>query len=312
MDLLTDIIQHAGLQRRLLDLRTFGGPTALAFPCERSMGLHVVAAGRVWLLDVPDGPIELGTGDIAVMARGCVHRVAAVPEPTSTVPAHLGDDGDSLPGGTEVALISGAYQFWHTPLHPLFQQLPPWFVLRAAQRATLEPLALALGLMQQELRHRQLGVDSVVRGLLDVVFTLLLREMVERLALEGHGWSQAVRDPQVRRALALMHADSAHPWTLEMLAERVGLARTTLAERFRVAMGDTPLNHLRLLRMQKAMQLLAEPGRTLEEVALEVGYQDAFGFSKVFKRVVGQSPRDFRRQDAQDRANPWRVGAGAG
>ena len=45
---------------------------------------------------------------------------------------------------------------------------------------------------------------------------------------------------------------------------------------------------------------------TLEQVAQQVGYQDAFGFSKVFKRTVGESPREFRRRDAAEQAHPWR------
>jgi len=55
---------------------------------------------------------------------------------------------------------------------------------------------------------------------------------------------------------------------------------------------------------------LAETERPLDQVAEEVGYSDAFGFSKVFKREVGVSPRDFRRGDAQDRGSAWRIQAG--
>ena len=74
-------------------------------------------------------------------------------------------------------------------------------------------------------------------------------------------------------------------------------------------MGDTPLNHLRVLRMQRAMRLLAETDHKLETVAAEVGYQDAFSFSKVFKRTVGVSPKTFRQRDAAEKASPWRFGA---
>jgi len=88
------------------------------------------------------------------------------------------------------------------------------------------------------------------------------------------------------------------------------MSRTALAERFRDAMGDTPLNHLRVLRMQRAMRLLAETDHKLETVATEVGYQDPFSFSKVFKRTTGVSPKAFRLRDAADRTHPWRLGAG--
>ena len=103
-----------------------------------------------------------------------------------------------------------------------------------------------------------------------------------------------------------MHSNLAHGWTLDELGQQVGLSRSALAERFRGALGDTPLNHLRTLRMQKAMQLLADTRQTLEQVAQAVGYQDAFGFSKVFKRTTGLSPRQFRELDASDRRVPFR------
>jgi len=58
--------------------------------------------------------------------------------------------------------------------------------------------------------------------------------------------------------------------------------------------------------MQRAMQVLSDSERTLEQVAQEVGYTDAFSFSKVFKRTVGVAPREFRRQDAREKSVPWR------
>jgi AraC-like DNA-binding protein len=156
-----------------------------------------------------------------------------------------------------------------------------------------------------------LGSDVLVHGLLDVLFVHLLRELVARRGGAGSGWSQAVRDAAIHRAVALLQADVARPWTLELLAQEAGLSRTALAEKFRDAMGETPLAHLRTLRLQKAMQLLGEPRRKLDEVARAVGYQDAFGFSKAFKRAVGVSPGEFRRRDAAERASPWRWGASA-
>lgn len=78
---------------------------------------------------------------------------------------------------------------------------------------------------------------------------------------------------------------------------------TALAEHFRQTMGDIPLAHLRTLRLQAAMRLLAHTTHNLEHVAQTVGYQDAFSFSKAFQREAGLSPRDFRRRhEAEGRA----------
>ncbi|MDZ5460909.1 AraC family transcriptional regulator [Azohydromonas lata] len=321
MDLLSDLLRQAGLRRRLLNLRRLSPATALRFPCDRSIGLHVVRQGQVYVhAPALDEPLALQAGDIAVMARGCTHIVSTLPmlDAASVEPIECNaEDMDGgvaapmsappSPGATTV--ISGAWQLWNPPVHPFFAQMPAWFVLRGEASQRFDALSLGLGLLEEELQKRGLGADTVVHALLDVVFTYALRRMVQERGAAETGWSQAVHDPHVGRALALLHADSAQPWTLQALAQRCGVSRTTLAERFRDAMGDTPLNYLRTLRMQQAMRLLTETEQHLEHIALAVGYQDAFSFSKVFKRTVGVAPRDFRRRDAQEQDHPWRFRA---
>lgn len=315
MDLLSDLLQQAGVKRRLLDLHRLDEAGALRFPCDRSIGLHVVLQGRVFLhAPALQAPMELQAGDVAVMARGEHHVLALEPKlPRGALrtvePWPVQARAVSPLADGETAVISGAYQLWNAPLHPLFAELPPWYAMRRGDLPQLGPLSLTLGLLQAELLHREMGADTVVHALLDVVFTYLLREMLARAEPARPGWRQAVADPLVRQAVALLHADCARNWTLETLAAEAGGSRTALAERFREALGDTPMNHLRTVRLQRAMHLLSETTLNLEQVAMEVGYQDAFSFSKVFKRVTGESPRDFRRRDEDEKRSPWRFGS---
>lgn len=305
MDLLTDILQDAGMRRRLLDLHQLPDDAALRFPCDKSIGLHVVLQGPVHVhAPTFSSPLALARGDIALMARGCDHALSVQAQLAGLRLQTIGEGTGPASSGS--AVISGAYQMWNAPLHPFFAELPPWFVLRADDRPRLGPLALTAGLIEEEFRRDEPGTESIVHALLDVVFTYALREIARQRGEAHSGWSQAVRDAPVRRVLTLMHENSAHPWTLEELAQHAGLSRTALAERFRQSMGDTPLSHLRMLRMQRAMKLLAESERNLESVASQVGYQDAFSFSKVFKRTVGVSPKAFRQRNAADRSHPWR------
>lgn len=338
MDILSTILHVSGLQRRLLDLQTLTPGTALRFPCERSFGLHAVTRGQAYV-HAPDlaAPIALKAGDLVLMARGCVHLLSLASEPPTrfaTVPiapvagaapgASIGAASDVAgaaaarrpPGAATVdvaagdegvtQVISAAYQLWHAPLHPFLRNLPPWFVVRGATLPQLSPVPLTLGLLDRELGDAGLGATSATHGLLDALFAFTLREIARRANPDAPGWSHAVADRPIHQLLTLMHNDLAHGWTLEELGQHVGLSRSALAERFRNVLDDTPLNHLRTLRMQKAMQLLSETRQTLEQVAQAVGYQDAFGFSKVFKRTTGQSPRRFREADAASRQSAYR------
>lgn len=313
MDLLTDILHEAGLKRRLLDLRSLDAQTPLQFPCEKSMGLHVVTRGRAYI-HAPNvhEPITLEAGSMALMARGCNHVLstsltydsAQVRSITGNLPAAF----TPSPGAS--TLISGAYQFWHNPVHALFREIPDWFVLDGQSLPKFHPLSLTIGLLDEELNKPSMGGQTIMYGLLDVIFTYVVREMVDQQGPIRAGWSQAVADIQIRKAVTVMHEEPTHAWTLEDLAKQAGLSRSLLAERFRRTMGDTPLSYLRSLRVQKAMTLLAEADYTLEHVARAVGFSDAFSFSKVFKKIVGQSPSDFRRQAKLDQVSPWKFSAG--
>ncbi|WP_328515512.1 AraC family transcriptional regulator [Ralstonia pseudosolanacearum] len=307
-DPLSSMLRDSGFARRLLDLSDLAHSRALRFPCQRSMGLHLALRGPIYVhTSELDEPQCLGSGDVAVLGRGHDHLL-------STQPTLEGQPIDLIrlsSGGVPEAsatVLSGVYQFWHAPLHPFFAEIPALTVLRATELSRLDPLALVSGLLADELRSNDApGASIAMHGLLDVVFTYALRHVIANCAQSQAGWSQAQRDPQIGRVLTLMQEETTHPWTLEELARRVGLSRTALAERFRQTMGDTPLNYLRTLRMQRAVQLLTETDQSLEAVATAVGYQDAFSFSKVFKRSVGLSPKAFRQQDAAERQNIWRL-----
>jgi AraC-like DNA-binding protein len=317
MDFMTDILQQAGLRRRLLDMRALAPGLALQFPCEKSLGLHVVTKGRAYVFAPNQVPMALSTGDIALMARGCTHFVStsASMDNLPRVVITLAQAGNALAvstgGAADNVVVSGAYQLWHDPVHPLFALLPAWYVLRAETVAASTPLKQAIGLLEQEMRERSLGADMIVHGLLDVIFTYALRQMVDDTAPKQSNWASGIREASVRQAVQLMHDDCGRAWTLGDLASAVGVSRTGLAAKFRDAMGDTPLNYLRTVRIQNAMRILSKTQKTLETVATEVGYQDAFSFSKVFKRTVGVSPREFRQRDTIDQSAEWRFDGAA-
>jgi len=323
MDLLADILRQAGIRRRMLRHSPLVRGAAVRFPCKRSIGFHLVTHGEVFLHGTDQEPIALRSGDIAWMARGRSHVLSTEPilDGQSIELATLVLPGSPRPFATPspstisppspeapaASLVGGAYQFWNEPVHPLFQELPDCYVLRADAILQLEPLHLAIGLLRHEAAQPGLGSESVVHGLLDVVCAYLLRRIVAERGEAHPTFCRAVADAQIREAIEVMHDQCAHDWTLETLARRAGMSRAGFAAKFRETMGEPPLHYLRTVRMQRAMSLLSETQDTLENVAGAVGYRDAFGFSKVFKKVVGVSPREFRTQDRADRKLAFRL-----
>lgn len=285
MDLLSDLLRHSGLRKRVFTAGEIRVAEPQHFPCGRSFGLHVVSRGRLRIRAEGDGPeLRLGPGDIALMARGCHHTLyAEAPQP-----------GESQ---ADARVLSAAYQLWSAPLHPFFSELPDWLVLRAEERLRLDSVGLLVDLISAELAELSPGSESVLNGLLDAVFSYVLRALLLRCADRGPGFGRALRSEAISRALQRLHTEVERDWSLESLAREVGLSRTALANRFREDLGETPMGYLRRLRMLRASQRLLETDLPLERIATEVGYSDAFGFSRVFKKTLGKSPREFRRSE---------------
>lgn len=81
------------------------------------------------------------------------------------------------------------------------------------------------------------------------------------------GWLAGLRDRYVGRALALMHDQPGREWTVEDLAESVGLSRSSLAQRFTEFIGQPPMQYLTRWRLTIAAQWLRNEKTSLARVA---------------------------------------------
>lgn len=83
--------------------------------------------------------------------------------------------------------------------------------------------------------------------------------------------------------------------SLDQIADNMYLSTYYISKLFKKETGDTPINYLIRLRMKKAREILEEdPSCTIRSVAEAVGYEDAYHFSKLFKKYYGISPLYYR------------------
>ena len=80
-----------------------------------------------------------------------------------------------------------------------------------------------------------------------------------------------------------------------MVAES-GLPERTFIRRFRSATGYTPLEYVQTLRLEEAKHLLETTETPVEQVAVQVGYEESNFFRRLFKRTVGITPARYRRR----------------
>ena len=80
------------------------------------------------------------------------------------------------------------------------------------------------------------------------------------------------------------------------MAREAGLEERTFLRRFKAATGVKPTEYAQCVRVEKARELLQFTKRPVDQVAWSVGYEDAAAFRRVFARLVGLSPGDYRRR----------------
>jgi AraC-like DNA-binding protein len=97
------------------------------------------------------------------------------------------------------------------------------------------------------------------------------------------------------RALdALMQRRIDGSLNLDELAQAAHLSKFHFVRRFRELTGHTPIQHFIYLKMQHACRLLDGSHAPVKRVAAQVGYEDPCYFSRLFKRVIGISPQQYR------------------
>lgn len=84
--------------------------------------------------------------------------------------------------------------------------------------------------------------------------------------------------------------------TLDTLAERLGVSRSTLSHLFRRRTGETPMARLRHRRIE-ASKILIRRGFPLRHVAEQTGFCDEYHLARTFRRMVGRTPGQFRREE---------------
>ena len=122
-------------------------------------------------------------------------------------------------------------------------------------------------------------------------------------------WHRDGQQPYASMIANVSHKDAAILKSQEWIAEhydhgdavreaarRSGLPKRTFDRRFRAATGYAPLSYVQSLRIEEAKQLLETGSEPIEEVARQVGYEDTGSFRRLFRRLVGMAPGDYRRK----------------
>ena len=174
--------------------------------------------------------------------------------------------------------------------HNLIETLRLPIVQVHRSEAPADRLGALLATLGDEVLSDRPGRSIVVDHFLEVILVEALRYRSPDIAEGNRGLLAGLTDPQIGRALRIMHADTRQPWTLVSLAREVGMSRAALASRFVQVVGVPPIEYLSKWRLSLAKSALASSEVPLTDIAEMAGYQSVSAFSTAFRRETGLSP----------------------
>jgi len=270
------------------------------------MNVEVVTSGHCWIELEGETPVFMPQGSLVLIPRGNRHILRGNPGDKATwladIPVErIGDRFENMRFGGAGRLTRITYygvRFDPYLADRLIRLLPDMLHLRT-HNDDGSWLQSTIQFIAQEARQRLPGSETVITRLADILVIQAIRTWIESVREEERGWIAALHDPQIGKAMSLMHRQPARHWHVESLAHEIGMSRSGFSARFTAMVGESVKQYLTGLRMQLAHRELRETTDTLAKIAERVGYQSEPAFNRAFKRKVGVSPGAVRKLHAR-------------
>jgi AraC-like DNA-binding protein len=269
------------------------------------IAFHYVATGCMQLQAEGNDAIEVRAGEIVLLPHNDAHRfgseLTTTPVPAREVvqpPLHGGLARIVHGGGGEGTQLLCGFLGCDTPFSPLLMGLPMILKLDVRTTASGAWIESSFRFAAGEIAGGRLGSATVIAKLSELLFVEAVSKYIANLPAERRGWLAGLRDVQVGRALAFLHARPTEEWTAGSLARELGMSRSAFAERFASLVGQPPMQYLAMWRMHMAAQQLREGRGSVAQIAFGIGYDSEAAFSRAFKRQFGASPGAWRKRSA--------------
>jgi AraC-like DNA-binding protein len=299
MDPLSDVLSLLKPRSYMSGGFDMGGEWSVRFPQHEGIKCYSLVSGRCWLSveGVPD-PVRLTSGDCFLLPRGrpfCLASDLSLTPLDAYTLFRLPLNGviRTLNGGGDCFGVGGHFVLSGKHADILLGMLPP--IVHIRKESDKAAMRWSLERMMEELRERQPGGFLVAQQLATMMLVQALRLHLAEGMRGGVGWLFALADQQMNASITAMHEAPEHRWTLQKLAERVGMSRSTFALKFKERVGHSPMEYLTRWRMLLAGDRLENSSDPVSVIALSLGYESDSAFSTAFKRVMGCSPRQYSR-----------------
>jgi len=238
-------------------------------------------------------------GQTVMLPRNPMHVLASRKGLAPTSASHVTANGPGIPklrhgGGGEMTRVVCGFLAGNELLHAIVSTLPPLLVLDVASLPSGQWMADSFAFAVQTCAEPEPGSSVVLTKISELLFLESLRRHLMNAPEEDRAWTAGLRDAQIRKALSLLHARAMEPWTADDLAAELGMSRSAFATRFTAVMGMPPMRYLTRWRMRQAANDLTGRGKSVSEVAYDLGYSSEAAFTRAFRREFGSPPGEWR------------------
>jgi AraC-like DNA-binding protein len=273
-----------------MDIATFDG-----------VMFHYIVSGECFVRGSAIPTLKLENGDLVLVPHGLDHQILSTldarPEPLDEF---LERESRAITEGNSSTLLCGVYLSGVKLMHPILATLPPAILFRRSEIEKNSSLAVTIHLLAAESENPGTGSETLIQHLFDSLFVFIVRAWTDTVSSELPGWSAALRDPGLSRALSCIHATPGRAWTVELLAQEAGMSRAAFARRFTQKVREAPLAYLTRWRMLLGARLILNTETNMAQISEHVGYESEFAFSRAFKRHFGVAPLGYRRTCLRD------------
>jgi AraC-like DNA-binding protein len=198
--------------------------------------------------------------------------------------------------GVTTNLLTGILICHYRDQVSLLPALPDYIHLSSEVIEQSHTLKHVFSLLEYESTLVEPGHVTLKASLLQMVLILAYRAFLQTVGIDAIEQLSSLADPEIGPLITLVHVHPGLPWSVENMAERVGMSRSAFAARFVDLVGETPMSYVTQCRMRRAAMLMTNPHTNLKSLARQLGYSSEAAFSVAFKRWSGVSPGRYRTQ----------------
>lgn len=234
---------------------------------------------------VEDKTYDVGPGDIIICNPGVRHKNILVNPEEPTVQFFTGFSN---------------FQFRNMPLNSIISNnKSPLLRMSSESKREVEKHCYA---MIAENEANQVGKYFMLKAHLMQIVLFMMREITDYQGegQNGYNFETYSKNYAVKRILDYLNENYNKKISLDKIADNMYLSPVYISKIFKEETGESPINYLIQIRLEKAKEIIENSeGSKIKNIADQVGYKDAYHFSKLFKKNYGVSPLNYKKQITQ-------------